>query len=93
MNGSNKAATAVAATGTAGVDPVKERIFSIIRKASGEGITDGKHKLWIDFAPHIAVVEKEDSFAVWLWREGVVVKITLDKEFNVLGFDVEVPCR
>jgi len=72
----------------AGVSPVKEKIFSIIKKASQEGITDGRRTLWIDFTPHIALEEKGDGFVVWLWRECVVVKITLDREFNVTGFDV-----
>jgi len=90
MNGGSKTAAATAATETAGAGaPVKERVFSIIRKAATEGITDGRQRLWIDFSPHIAVVQKEDGYAVWLWREGVVVKIILDGEFNVLGFDVE----
>jgi len=91
MNGKNKSAVSVAATGTAtGVSPaVKEKVFSIIKKASQEGITDGRRVLWIDFTPHIALEEKEDGFVVWLWRECVVVKITLDREFNVTGFDVE----
>jgi hypothetical protein len=43
----------------------------------------------MDFAPHIAVVQKEDGYVVWLWRDCVVVKVTLDNEFNVIGFDVE----
>ena len=73
----------------AGVSPVKEKIFSIIKKASQEGITDGRRTLWIDFTPHLALEEKEDGFVVWLWRECVAVKITLDREFNVTGFDVE----
>jgi len=91
MNGKNKSAVSVAATGTAtGVSPaVKEKVFSIIKKASQEGITDGRRTLWIDFAPHIALEEKEDGYILWLWRECVVVKITLDREFNVTGFDVE----
>ena len=69
--------------------PVKERIFSIIRKASGEGITDGRRRLWIDFAPNVAIEEKEDGYVVWLWRDCVKVKILLDNDFNVVGFDVE----
>jgi len=93
MNGKNKLAAAGAAAGqTAGVGtPVKERIFSIIRKAMTDGITDGKRTLWIDFTPYIALEEKEDGYTVWLWRGCVVVKITLDREFNVTGFDVERP--
>ena len=90
MNESNKTAAPAAAAGqTAGVSPVKEKIFSLIRKASEEGITDGRRTLWIDFAPHIVAEKKEDGYIVWLWRECVVVKITLDREFNVTGFDVE----
>jgi len=93
MNGKNKSTVSVAATGTAaGETPaVKEKVFSIIKKASQEGITDGRRTLWIDFTPHIALEEKEDGYTVWLWRECVVVKITLDREFNVTGFDVERP--
>jgi hypothetical protein len=87
MDGKNKSATAGQ---VAGQPPaVKEKVFSIIKKASQDGITDGKHTLWLDFAPHVAVEEKEDGYIVWLWRECVVVKITLDREFNVTGFDVE----
>jgi hypothetical protein len=94
MDSGNRKAAQVAATGVAGsLDPVKEKIFSIIRKASEEGITDGRRWLLIDFAPHIAVVQKEDGYVVWLWRDCVVVKVTLDNEFNVIGFDVEGPCR
>jgi hypothetical protein len=89
MQDRNKTAAAKAAAGQgAGVSPVKEKIFSIIRKAS-EGITDGRRMLWIDFTPHIAVVQREDGYVVWLWRECVVVKIFLDNDFNVTGFDVE----
>ncbi len=89
--GNNKAAAPTAATGVAGVGPaIKEKIFSIIKKASEEGITDGQSWLWIDFTPHMAVVKKGGGYVVWLWREGVVFKITLDREFNVTGFDVEV---
>jgi hypothetical protein len=73
------------------LDPVKERIFSIIRKASEEGITDGRRRLWIDFAPHVAIEQREDGFIVWLWRGCVVAKIILDNEFNVVDFDVERP--
>jgi hypothetical protein len=80
----------------AGADPaVKEKIFSIIRKvirkASEEGITDGRRTLWVDFTPHIAIEQREDGYVVWLWRDCVVVKITLDNEFNVTGFGVEGP--
>ena len=91
MNGGNKTATPAAAAGAlAGGDvPVKERIFSIIKRAAQGGITDGRWRLWIDFAPHIAVVQKEDGYVVWLWRDCVVVKVTLDNEFNVIGFDIE----
>jgi hypothetical protein len=90
MNGGNKTATPAAAAGASGGGvPVKEKIFSIIKRASQEGITDGRWRLWIDFAPHIAVVQKEDGYVVWLWRDDVVVKILLDRELNILGFDVE----
>jgi hypothetical protein len=90
----NKAAAPATAAGaaTGSLDPVKEKIFSIIRKASEEGITDGRRRLWIDFAPHVAIEQREDGFfVVWLWRGCVVVKIILDNEFNVVGFDVERP--
>jgi len=90
MNESNKTAAPAAATGTAAGQPpaIKERIFSIIRKASEEGITDGKRTLWIDFTPHIVAERREDGYIVWLWRGCVTVKIYLDHEFNVVGFDV-----
>jgi hypothetical protein len=85
-------AASVAASGEAGGSPaIKERIFSLIRKASGEGITDGQRWLWIDFTPHIVAMKKSDGYVLWLWRDCVVVKIFLDKEFNVVGFDVERP--
>ena len=88
MNGKNRAEAAdkAAAGGTGGV---KERIFSLIRKASEEGITDGRRWLWIDFTPHVATVKKDDGYVVWLWREGVVIKIFLDGDFRVISFDVE----
>jgi hypothetical protein len=35
------------------------------------------------------VVKKEGEYVVWLWREGVVVKIFLDEDFRVISFDVE----
>jgi hypothetical protein len=90
MNRSREAAAAAAAGQGAGEAPVKEKIFSIIKKASEEGITDGRRRLWLDFTPHIAVEQREDGYYVlWLWREGVVVEIVLDHEFNVVGFDVE----
>jgi len=92
MDRKNKTAALAAAAGQAGVGaPVKEKIFSIIKKASEEGITDGRRVLWIDFSPHIAVVEREDGYVVWLWRDCIAVKIILDNEFNVVGFDVERP--
>jgi hypothetical protein len=93
MNDGNKTAAPAAAAKAAGADaPVKEKIFSIIRKASQEGITDGRRRLWIDFTPHVAIEQREDGYAVWLWRGGVAIKIILDSEFNVIGFDVERPC-
>ncbi|MFZ8839715.1 MAG: hypothetical protein ACO2PM_12580 [Pyrobaculum sp.] len=94
MNDGNKTATPAATAGAlaGGGVPIKEIIFSIIRKLREEGLTDGRRRLWIDFAPHIAVEEREDCYVVWLWRDGVVVKILLDKEFNILGFGVET-CR
>ena len=87
--GSKEAAAKAAAGQGAGEAPVKEKIFSIIKKASEEGITDGRRMLWLDFTPHIAIEQREDGYVLWLWREGVVVKILLDHEFNVVGFDVE----
>jgi len=90
MNKERREAAPAAAGGeTGGSAPLKERIFSIIKKASEEGITDGRRWLWIDFAPNVAVEKREDGYRVLLWREGVVVKIILDNEFNVVGFDVE----
>ena len=90
MNGKNKSATAETVAGQAAGQPpaVKEKVFSIIKKASQGGITDGRRTLWIDFAPHIALEEKEDGYILWLWRECVAVKIYLDHDFNVVGFDV-----
>lgn len=84
-----EAAVSTAAGGEAGGVSPKERIFSIIRKALEEGITDGWRWLWIDFTPNVAIEKKEDGYVVWLWREGVVVKVFLDFDFNVIGFDVE----
>jgi len=85
MNGKNREAAPAGAS-------VKEKIFSIIRKASEEGIADGQgRELWIDFTPNVVMEKKSDGYTVWLWREGVVVKIFLDREFNVVGFDVEGP--
>jgi len=83
----------VAAGGEAGgaAPPIKERIFSIIKKVSEEGVADGRRWLWIDFTPNVVVEKREDGYRVLLWREGVVVKIILDNEFNVVGFDVEGP--
>ena len=92
MHGKTKtgvAAVSTAAGGEAGTASPKERIFSIIRKALEEGIADGRRTLWIGFTPNIAAVRKEDGYVVWLWREGVVVKVFLDFDFNVIGFDVE----
>ncbi len=86
MNGGNNKTAAPAAVG---VSP-KERIFSIIREASEGGITDGRRRLWIYFTPHVALIEKEDGYVALLWRDGVAFKITLDREFNMTGFDVEV---
>jgi hypothetical protein len=93
MDGKNKSAAAEAAAGQAGGESpaVKERIFSIIKKAMTDGITDGRRTLWIDFAPHIVVERREDGYVVWLWRDCIAVKIILDHEFNVVGFDVERP--
>jgi hypothetical protein len=85
MKDRNKTAAPAAAAGQA----VKEKIFSIIKKAFEEGITDGRRMLWLDFAPNIAVVRKEDGYVAWLWRDCIAVKIILDNDFNVVGFDVE----
>jgi len=84
-----EAAPATAGASAGGDTPVKERIFSIIKKASEEGVTDGRRWLWIDFTPHIVAEQRDDGYIIRLWREGVVVKILLDDEFNVVGFDVE----
>ena len=91
MNGKNRAEAAdkAAVGGTGGV---KERIFSIIRKASEDGITDGQGRtLWIDFTPNVVIEKKGDGYVVWLWRDVIAVKILLDNEYNVVGFDVERP--
>jgi hypothetical protein len=89
MKDRNKTVAAGVASGETGVSPVKERVFSIVKKAMTDGITDGKRMLWIDFAPHVVAERREDGYIVWLWREGVVVKIFLDHSFNIVGFDVE----
>lgn len=91
MHDRNKreAAVETAAGGEAGGISPKERIFSIIRKALEEGITDGRRWLWIDFTPNVVAVRDEDGYVVMLWREGVVVKLLLDFDFSVIGFDVE----
>lgn len=93
MNKERREAAPAAAGGEAGgLPPIKERIFSLIRKMSEEGITDSfQRMLWIDFTPNIAVVKKEGEYVVWLWREGVVVKVFLDEDFRVISFDVEGP--
>jgi hypothetical protein len=78
---------------SAGADPaVKEKIFSLIRKLEEEGITDGRRPLWVWFndVPHVLLKRAEDGYVLLLWRDCVVVKITLDHEFNVTGFDVDV---
>jgi len=90
MDGKNKSAAAEVAAGQ-GVSPVKEMIFSIIKRASQEGITDGRRVLWIDFTPHVVVERREDGYVLLLWRGCVVVKITLDESLNVTGFDIERP--
>ena len=90
MNNKERREAAPAGASAGGsAPPIKERIFSIIRKASEEGVTDGRRWLWIDFTPHIAAEQRDDGYVIRLWREGVVVKIILDNEFNVVGFDVE----
>jgi hypothetical protein len=96
MNGrTNRAVADKAAVGAAGGGVPQKEVFSviykIIRKASEEGVTDGRGRvLWIDFAPHVAVLRNDDGYVVWLWHDRVVVKIHLDHEFNVVGFDVEL---
>ncbi len=94
MNGGNKAAAAMAALGTvAGAPPaVKERVFSIIKKLENEGITDGRRWLWASFSgvPHALLRRVEDGYVMLLWREGVYVEVTLDEDFEITGFDVEV---
>ncbi len=93
-SGNNKTAAATAAAGTtAGIPPaVKEKIFSLIKKLEEEGITDGRRWLWVRFAdtPHVLLQRVEGGYVLLLWREGVYVEITLDEEFSVTGFDVEV---
>jgi hypothetical protein len=93
MQDRNKTAAPAAAAGqAAGSAPaVKERVFSIVKKAMTDGITDGKRMLWIDFTPHVVVERREDGYVAWLWRDCVVVKIFLDHSFNIVGFDVEGP--
>jgi len=79
---------------TAGQPPAVKEVFSmIIRRLEEEGITDGRRALWARFAdtPHVLLKRVEDGYVLLLWRECVVVKITLDKDFNVTGFDVERP--
>ena len=89
-DGNSKAAAATAAPGTATGAP-KEKIFSIIRKLE-EGITDGQRWLWARFAdePHVLLERNSDGYKLLLWREGVYVEITLDEDFEITGFDVEV---
>jgi hypothetical protein len=72
--------------------PAIKEIFSIIKKLEGEGITDGRRTLWARFAetPHVVIQRDGDGYVVLLWREGVYVEITLDENYEVTGFDVEV---
>jgi hypothetical protein len=88
--GDGKGAAAGALAGAA-PPAVKESIFSIIRKLEKDGIGDGRRRLWLWFndTPHVAVEQREDGYVVLLWREGVVVRITLDESLNVTGFDIE----
>jgi hypothetical protein len=37
---------------------------------------------------YIAIERREDGYVLLLWREGVVVSITLDHEFNVTGWRI-----
>ena len=94
MDGKNKSAAVAAAAGqTAGVPaPVKEKIFSIIKKLENEGVTDGRRWLWASFSgtPHVLVRRVEDGYVLLLWREGVYIELTLDEDFNVIGVDAEV---
>ena len=93
MDGKNKSAAAETAAGqTAGASPVKERVFSLIRKLEEEGITDGRRWVWASFndVPHVLLMRIEDGYVLLLWREGVYVEITLDEDFNVTGLDAEV---
>jgi hypothetical protein len=94
MDGKNKSAATTAATRTAaGVGaPVKEKIFSIIKKLENEGVADGRRWMWVSFSgtPHVLLRRVEDSYVLLLWREGVYVELTLDEDFNVIGVDAEV---
>jgi hypothetical protein len=93
MDGKNKSAAAETAAGQAGVGaPVKERVFSLIKKLENEGVADGRRWLWASFndVPHVLLKRVEDSYVLLLWREGVYVEITLDEDFNIIGLDAEV---
>ena len=93
MNGGNSKAAVTAATGAAGVGtPVKERVFSLIKKLENEGVSDGRRWMWAWFSgtPHVLLKRVEDGYVLLLWREGVYVEIMLDEGFNIIGLDVEV---
>ena len=89
-SGNNKTATQMAAPGTAAGAP-KEKIFSVIRKLEEEGISDGRRWLWARFAdePHVLVQRDCGGYVVLLWREGIIIRVTLDENLDVTGFDVE----
>jgi hypothetical protein len=92
MNGRNSKKTAAATAATGAGTPVKEIVFSIIRRLENEGVSDGRRWLWAWFndVPHVLLRRVEGGYVLLLWREGVYVEITLDEEFNVVGLDAEV---
>jgi hypothetical protein len=94
MNRENKggAAVSTAAGGEAGGASTKEVIFSLIRKIEN-GVTDGRQELWAWFndIPNVAAIRNSEGYIVLMWRDGVVIKIFLDNNFNIVGFNVEGP--
>ena len=93
MDGGNKSAAVTAAPGQAvGASPIKEKVFSLIKKLENEGVADGRRWIWTWFSgtPHVLLRRVEDGYVLLLWREGVYVELTLDEDFNVISIDVEI---
>jgi hypothetical protein len=61
--------------------PMSVVVRELLDRLESEGI--GGVYAWFAGRPHVIIYRRFDGYVALLWREGVVVEIRLDENFNV----------